>query len=97
MGTAERQRLLNGCRQLVASRMRVSMQEMLNDAEERLLDIVLHQERVGRAPRYIDAIREMRLKKDEIQVRFENRFAALFEQQAAHLPEGDLYAIDFSG
>jgi hypothetical protein len=77
--------------------MRVSMQEMLNDAEERLLDIVLHQERVGRAPRYIDAIREMRLKKDEIQVRFENRFAALFEQQAAHLPEGDLYAIDFSG
>jgi len=97
MGIEERQRLLQGCRRLMANRMRSSMQAMLKDAEEKLLDIVLYREGVGRAPRYIDAIREMRLKKDEIQVRFENRFTTLFEQQAAHLPEGGLYAIDFSG
>lgn len=77
--------------------MRTSMQEMLKDAEEKLLDIVLYREGVGHAPRYIDAIREMRLKKDEIQVRFENRFIALFDQQAAHLPESEPYDINFSG
>lgn len=79
------QSLLDGCCRLMTGRLRVSMDLMLRQAEARLFDMVLVQEGVGRTPRYINAIREMRMKKGEIQIRFENRFTTLFQQQLEHL------------
>jgi hypothetical protein len=96
MRTSDTDRLLSDCRRLMSNRLRASMNTMLKNAEDTLFDMVLHKEGVGRAPRYINAIREMRLKKAEIQLRFENRFAALFEQQLQHLENPVLPAVDFS-
>jgi len=79
------QLLLDGCCRLMTGRLRTSMNLMLKQAEARLFDMVLEKEGLGRTPRYINAIREMRMKNGEIQIRFENRFTALFQQQLEHL------------
>jgi len=79
------QSLLDGCRRLMADRLRASLNLMLKQAEARLFDMVLEKEGLGHTPRYINAIREMRMKNGEIQIRFENRFTALFQQKLEHL------------
>lgn len=89
-------KVLDDCRRMMANRLRASMNAMLKNAEDTLFDMVLYKEGVGRAPRYINAIRDVRLKKGEIQLRFENRFAALFEQQLRHMEDPAFPAVDFS-
>gem|GEM_PF-4601536 len=69
----------------MADRLRASLNLMLKQAEARLFDMVLEKEGLGHTPRYINAIREMRMKNGEIQIRFENRFTALFQQKLEHL------------
>jgi len=83
----ESDRLLRDCRDLLTNRMRASMSKMMGDIEDTLFEMATSGGANDQGSYYIDAVREVRMKKREIQVRFENRFLDLFDssvQQIQH-------------
>ena len=88
------QALLHECRDLMTRRMRSSVSRMIHHVEDTLFELAAQERGTNKATEYIDAIREMRLKKQEIQVRFENRFIALFENDLQRFSPGRNYAIE---
>ena len=90
----EAQAVLHECRDLMTRRMRSSVSRMISHVENTLFELASKEKGSSKASDYIDAVREMRLKKREIQVRFENRFIALFENDLKRFSPGDNYAIE---
>ena len=56
-----------------------SMASMINNVEDALLTMAVKERASATASKYIDAVRIMRLKKYEIQVRFKNRYISLYQ------------------
>lgn len=79
--------LLQECRQIMTKRMRNSITGMLNEIDETLLKMA--QDHVGSLDESAcyEAVREIRLKRTEIKLRFERRFINLFESEV-NLPRG---------
>ena len=74
--------VLQKCRDLMAERVNMSMTAMINEAEERLNDMASKEKSLGKAVQYYDAIRLLRIKQHEIQIRFEKRFVSIFQYRA---------------
>ena len=81
MNTSESNRLLDECRALMTNRMRSSMSRMMGHVEEVLFEMATVDSKTADTSHYIEAIREIRMKKKEIQIRFEKRFMSLFEDK----------------
>ena len=71
--------LLEECRQIMTKRMRSSLTGMLNEVDERLMDMAQDQSAGLKEADCYEAVREIRLKRVEIKTRFERRFINLFE------------------
>ena len=71
--------LLNQCREIMVRHINTSMSSMINNAEDTLLSMAVRERASATAAKYIDAVRIMRLKKYEIQVRFKNRYLSLYQ------------------
>jgi hypothetical protein len=67
------------CRSYMTERTSSLMSTMMNEAEKTLFDIATKEKGIGKAAQYFDAARIVKIKKDEIQVRFENRLISLFK------------------
>ena len=81
MNQSESECLLRDCRELLTARMRSSMTRVLGDVEDLLFDMAgTAGTPAGEGPDYIDAVREIRMKKREMQVRFENRLMEQFDR-----------------
>ena len=70
--------VLDDCRELMTNRLRSSLSRMMGNLEEILFDLAAQDECKSEGAFYIDAVRELRLKKKEIQVRFENRLSGIY-------------------
>ena len=90
----EAQALLHECRDLMTRRMRSSVSRMINQVEDTLFELASKEKESIKASEYIDAVRQVRLKKREIQVRFENRFVSLFENDLKRFTPSRNYAIE---
>lgn len=71
--------LLNQCREIMVRHINTSMSSMINNVEDTLLSMAVRERASATAAKYIDAVRIMRLKKYEIQVRFKNRYLSLYQ------------------
>lgn len=71
--------LLRECRTLMAGRIRRSIGALMRQANDVLSDMAFRESRNVVDSPYFDAIREIQLRRRELELRFENRFAALFE------------------
>ena len=71
--------LLEECRQIMTKRMRSSLTGMLNEVDEKLMDMAQDQSTGLKEADCYEAVREIRLKRVEIKTRFERRFINLFE------------------
>jgi len=89
MRGAESDILLKECREFMTYRMRSSMSRMMGNVEDSLFEMATHDSRSAQASHYIEAVREIRMKKREIQVRFENRFMSLFDEGVRQIKEGN--------
>lgn len=81
--------LLHECRQIMTKRMRVTLTGMLNEIDETLLKMAQIQGSIIDESACYDAVREIRLKRTEIKLRFERRFINLFENGIKHLTESE--------
>lgn len=85
--------LLHECRQIMTKRMRVTITGMLNEIDETLLKMAQNRgSNIDESACY-DAVREIRLKRTEIKLRFERRFINLFENGIKHLTESDKQSL----
>jgi hypothetical protein len=85
MKQAKKITLLNECRQLMTKRMRVLITAMLNEVDDTLMSMA---EQDGTALNDLDcyeALREIRIKRTEIKLRFERRLINLFEKKIKQL------------
>ncbi|NKB36851.1 MAG: DUF1631 family protein [Gammaproteobacteria bacterium] len=73
--------LLQECRQIMTKRMRSSITGMLNEVDEKLLDMAQRRSGALEEEACYEAVREIRLKRVEIKTRFERRFINLFENE----------------
>jgi hypothetical protein len=89
MKGANSETLLKECREFMTYRMRSSMSRMMSNVEDTLFEMATADNRSVQASHFIDAVREIRMKKREIQVRFENRFMSLFDDGVRQIREGD--------
>jgi hypothetical protein len=80
--------LLTECREFMTYRMRTSMSRMMGNVEDTLFELATTDCGTVQASQYIDAVREIRMKKREIQVRFENRFLSLFDESVRQIRKG---------
>jgi hypothetical protein len=80
--------LLTECREFMTHRMRTSMSRMMGNVEDTLFELATTDCGTVQASQYIDAVREIRMKKREIQVRFENRFLSLFDESVRQIRKG---------
>lgn len=62
-----------------------TMSSMINNVEDALIKLAVREKANATATKYIDAVRIMRLKKYEIQVRFKNRYLSLFQYQVRNI------------
>ena len=85
MHNAESGLLLEECRELMTNRMRLSMSRMIGYVEDVLFEMATVDSSTNDATHYIEAVREIRMKKREIQVRFENRFISLFHDRVRQM------------
>lgn len=69
----------------MTSRISLSMTVMMNNVEDTLFDMATNERGTARASEYLDAVRVLRMKKYEIQVRFKNRFVSLFQFRVRNL------------
>jgi hypothetical protein len=90
MEKVESGKLLEDCRELMTNRMRTSMSRMMGYVEDLLFEMATEDSGTIQANHYIEAIREIRMKKREIQVRFENRFITLFQDGVRQLNSGQI-------
>lgn len=90
MTAAESDILLAECREFLVDRMRTSVTRMMIHMEDALFEkaAVDSSTRPAEVSHYIDAVREIRMKKREIQVRFENRFISLYDRHLRELRAG---------
>ena len=73
--------LLNECRQLMTKRMRTSLTGMLNEVDDNLMKMAQDKNgEMGETACY-EAVRELRIKRTEIKLRFERRLINLFENE----------------
>ncbi len=79
MKQVEAEHLLRDCRELLTNRMRTSMSRMLGEVEDVLFEKATSGHATAQTSHYIEAVREIRMKKREIQIRFENRFLEQFD------------------
>ena len=63
MNTSESNRLLDECRALMTNRMRSSMSRMMGHVEEVLFEMATVDSKTADTSHYIEAIREIRMKK----------------------------------
>ena len=85
MRKVESGKLLEECRELMTNRMRSSMSRMMGYVEEVLFEMATVDSSTEEAAHYIEAVREIRMKKREIQVRFENRFMSLYQDSVRQM------------
>lgn len=85
MSISEPEILLNDCREIMTSRLRASLSIMMGNLENVLFEMAARDQRESDSTYYIDAVRELRLKKREIQVRFENRLSGIYLEILRHL------------
>ena len=78
MSISEPEILLNDCREIMTSRLRASLSVMMGNLEHVLFEMASRDQCDTESAYYIDAVRELRLKKREIQVRFENRLSGIY-------------------
>ncbi len=78
MSIAEPEILLNDCREIMTSRLHASLSVMMGNLEHVLFEMASRDQCDTDSAYYIDAVRELRLKKREIQVRFENRLSGIY-------------------
>ncbi len=71
--------VLHKCRELMSERISSSMATMMKEAEAKLHDMAAKEKSLGKAAQYYNAIRLLRVKQHEMQVRFEKRFTLLFK------------------
>jgi hypothetical protein len=88
MHKAESGKLLEECRELMTNRMRSSMARMMGYVEDVLFEMATVDSSTEEAGHYIEAVREIRMKKREIQVRFENRFMSLYQDSVRQMKSG---------
>ena len=81
--------MLEECRDLMTNRMRSSMSRMMGYVEEVLHEMATVDSNTADASHYIEAVREIRMKKREIQVRFENRFMNLYQDSVRQMKSGE--------
>lgn len=81
--------LLDDCRELMTSRLRSSISRMMGNLENVLFERAARDDCESEGAYYIDAVRELRLKKREIQVRFENRLSMIFVEIVRQLISSD--------
>ena len=74
--------VLQKCRELMTERVNSSMAAMINEAADTLNDMASKEKSLGKAVQYYDAIRLLRIKQHEIQIRFEKRFISIFQYRA---------------
>ena len=79
--------LLQECRQIMTKRMRGSITGMLNEVDETLLKMAQDHEGGLNESACYEAVREIRLKRTEIKLRFERRFINLFENGVKMMTE----------
>ncbi|NNE37020.1 MAG: DUF1631 family protein [Gammaproteobacteria bacterium] len=85
--------VLNECRELMTNRLCFSLSRMMGNLEDVLFDMASRDECQTDNAFYIDAIRELRLKKREIQVRFDNRLCAYYMDMVRQLLAAQNYNI----
>lgn len=81
MYTNKHETLFNHCREIMVRHINCTMSTMINNVEDALLKLAVREKASATASSYIDAVRIMRLKKYEIQVRFKNRYLSLYQYQ----------------
>lgn len=64
MPISEPKIVLNDCRELMTNRLRFSLSKMMTNLEDILFDLASHDDCQSDGAFYIDAIRELRLKKE---------------------------------
>ncbi|MEE9552438.1 MAG: DUF1631 family protein [Gammaproteobacteria bacterium] len=79
MNINETEIILHECRELMIRRISSSMSKMMNEAEDTLFDMASKEKGTAKASQYFDAVRIIRIKKDEMLIRFEKRFDTLFK------------------
>lgn len=89
MKEIESEQLIKDCRELLTNRMRSSMSRVMGDIEDVLFEMATGSGSSELSSQYIDAVREVRMKKREIQVRFENRFHDLFDHSVREIRKGN--------
>lgn len=65
------------------------MSRMMGDVEDVLFEMATGGKTADQSSHYIDAVREIRMKKREIQVRFENRLHDLFDHSIREIKKGN--------
>ena len=81
MYTNKQETLFNHCREIMVRHINTTMSSMINNVEDALIKMAVKERANATAAKYIDAVRIMRLKKYEIQVRFKNRYLSLYQYQ----------------
>jgi hypothetical protein len=77
----EQNNILNECRQLMTKHLRVLITSVLNDVDDKLLHMAEEPDvKLDESDCY-EAVREIRLKRTEIKLRFERRLINLFENE----------------
>ena len=89
MKEIESEQLIKDCRELLTNRMRSSMSRVMGDIEDVLFEMATGSGSSELSSQYIDAVREVRMKNREIQVRFENRFHDLFDHSVREIRKGN--------
>ena len=74
--------VLQKCRELMTERVNSSMTAMINEAQDKLNEMADKEKSLGKAVQYYDAIRLLRIKQQEILIRFEKRFVSIFQYRA---------------
>ncbi len=65
------------------------MARMMGDIEDTLFEMATSGKTADQSSHYIEAVREVRMKKREIQVRFENRFQNLYDHSVREIKKGN--------
>ncbi|NIO62092.1 MAG: DUF1631 family protein [Gammaproteobacteria bacterium] len=71
--------VFNQCGEFVSDRICSSMSLMMQNVEDTLYDMAKTEKSRTKASQYFDAVRIIRLKKYEMQVRFKNRFLSIYQ------------------
>ena len=79
---------------MMTRHMRSSVSRMIRHVEDTLFELAFKEQGTVKTSSYIDVVREVRLKKQEIHVRFENRFIALFENDLRRFAHSRDYAVE---